>query len=90
MKTSWCYALKDFAASIERWKKIEGRFLILQGDNDTVVDADYNITFLQNHLTDPEIVIIPKGKHILLRYEGPLGETARGAVAGTYNKQGDF
>lgn len=77
---SWFDALEHYVEETNRWSVLPGTFLILQGDSDTVVDWQYNVPFLENHIENPHIEIIKGGKHHLLRDEGPSGELARRAV----------
>lgn len=76
MAMGWAVSLRDYVESIQDWKKMDGRVLVLQGDDDTVVDAAYNVPYLKEHFKDIEIIMIGGGKHILLRYEGPPGDMA--------------
>lgn len=77
---NWFAALQRYVDRIQDWKPVEGRFLVLQGTADTVVDADYNLPFLQRVLPDVEIVKIQGGRHHLLRDAGPAGNAAREAL----------
>ncbi|HCM26513.1 MAG TPA: hypothetical protein DIC34_08230 [Treponema sp.] len=76
----WFPALERYVKDSESWKGMEGRFLLLQGTADTVVDAKYNLPFLHRLIPGAEIVEIEKGGHHLLRDEGPAGDAARHAV----------
>ncbi len=85
MPVSWCYALRDFVDTLPQWHSMDGRFIILQGDNDTVVDTAYNIPFLENKLKSLEVLTIKNGTHILLRYEGLPGDIARKKVSESWD-----
>lgn len=76
----WFDALERYEARTAAWGSFPGRFIILQGTDDTVVEASYNIPFLRRHLPGAELVSIPGGRHHLLRDEGPAGDLARAAV----------
>jgi len=81
---SWFSALEKYVAGINAWKPIQGYFLILQGRSDTVVDAAFNIPFLQQLLPEAEVFEIDGGRHHLLRDAGPSGEAARAAIRGSW------
>lgn len=76
----WFDALETYEGRTAAWGILPGRYLILQGAADTVVDKNYNLPFLQQHLAEVEIVTIPGGRHHLLRDEGPAGILARRAL----------
>jgi len=73
----WFDALEQYEAQTANWGILPGRYLLLQGSADTVVDKDYNVPFLQQHLAHVETVLVTGGKHHLLRDEGPAGAEAR-------------
>jgi len=77
---AWFDALEVYVEKLSLWPQIPGRFLILQGTADTVVDGEYNLNFLRKHLPEAEIVPIKGGRHHLLRDEGPAGTLARQAI----------
>jgi len=76
----WFDALETYEGRTAAWGVLPGRYIILQGAADTVVDKDYNVPFLRQHLSQVEIVSIPGGRHHLLRDEGPAGIKARQAL----------
>ena len=49
-----------------------GNILIIQGDQDTVVDWKYNLTFLQKKIQSTEIHIIPTARHQLANERSEL------------------
>lgn len=77
---SWFDALERYEYCTKAWKPVHGYFLILQGKNDTAVDAEYNLHFLRQLLPGAELAIIKNGRHHLLRDEGPAGIEARAVV----------
>lgn len=81
MPTSWCAALKKYVSGLKQWHSIQGDFIIIQGENDTVVDKNYNMKFLKKKLISADYIMIKDGTHILLRYEGKAGDIARKAIS---------
>ena len=56
---AWEKAVQDYPV----W---DGKIVVIQGTDDDIVDWRYNLNFIQGKITDPEIYLIPKGKHQLL------------------------
>jgi alpha-beta hydrolase superfamily lysophospholipase len=77
----WFDALERYYVDTLEWNPLPGKFLILQGTKDSVVDASYNIPYLKKLLPGAQIVEVDGGKHHLLRDEGPAGVRARLSVA---------
>jgi alpha-beta hydrolase superfamily lysophospholipase len=79
-------ALQGYVAAIDAWPPVDGRFLILSGEADTVVDAQYNMKVLARYLPNAVIVRIPGGRHHLLLDEGNAGELARREVEAVWRE----
>ncbi|GAB1482279.1 hypothetical protein MASR2M78_10940 [Treponema sp.] len=77
---SWFDALEAYVSYIQNWESMDAYVLILQGRDDSVVDAAFNIPFLQVLLPRSELIEIEGGHHHLLLDAGPSGEAARAAV----------
>lgn len=87
MPISWCFALRDFVGTLDTWEAMQGEFIVIQGENDTVVDGAYNIPFLRERLRSLEVITIPEGTHILLRHESPAGDHARAIVERSWSRE---
>ncbi len=87
MPISWCFALRDFVGTLDAWEPMEGEFIVMQGENDTVVDGAYNIPFLRERLSSLEAITIPEGTHVLLRHESPAGDRARAIVERSWSRE---
>lgn len=72
----WVDAVEAYYEATLNWVPVRGRVLILQGKDDTVVDAKYNLEFLGGLLLDAEIIEITEGRHHLLIDGGPAGDAA--------------
>lgn len=83
---SWFHALEDYVARTESWESVPGNYLLIQGEKDTVVDREYNIPFLAEHLAQSTIVMIPGGNHHLLRDEGEVGQLVREELAAYWER----
>ncbi len=76
----WFDAVVRYFEETKAWSAIPGRFLVIQGTKDSVVDAAYNIPFLRGILPDAEFAQIAGGRHHLLMDAGPSGQEARRLV----------
>lgn len=65
-------SLYTWNEAAEHYPQWPGRILILQGDQDTIVDWDYNMEFLAREVAEPEIIIIEGANHQLLNEIEPL------------------
>lgn len=63
---AWVSALARWIPQVERAKTVAATPLILQGDEDTTVDWQYNLSVLHRLLPEAETVIIEQGAHQLL------------------------
>ncbi|WFB36229.1 alpha/beta hydrolase [Kiritimatiellota bacterium B12222] len=62
----------EYLEDLYAWEKTtqdyplwSGSLCIIQGDDDNIVDWDYNLDFLREKIQDPEIYIIPEARHQL-------------------------
>jgi alpha-beta hydrolase superfamily lysophospholipase len=62
----WVEALFAWNESIEQIKPILHPVILLQGRQDTVVDWEFNITFLQQKNNMAQVKWFPNGRHHLL------------------------
>jgi alpha-beta hydrolase superfamily lysophospholipase len=62
----WVGALYEWERSIRQITPLAQEVLILQGTADTVVNAAYNIRFLQEKLTGARVQWIPDARHHLV------------------------
>lgn len=76
----WFDAVVRFVQDTKSWGQVSGRFLVIQGTKDSVVDAAYNIPFLQGILPGAEFAELAGGRHHLLMDAGPAGQEARRLV----------
>jgi alpha-beta hydrolase superfamily lysophospholipase len=67
-KTSlgWVNALVDWNKRLAEYPPSEKSLLIIQGDEDTIIDWDYNLEVLQGKFPNASVVMIEGGKHQLL------------------------
>ena len=49
--------------AVRKYPVWEGSVVVIQGTDDDIVDWSYNLDFLREKITDPEIHLIPDGKH---------------------------
>ena len=76
----WIAALFAWNERVERLQPISRPVLILQGTEDTVVDWEYNIVFLQQKNNLAKVKWLPKGKHHLLNETQIIREEVLKAV----------
>jgi alpha-beta hydrolase superfamily lysophospholipase len=66
MPLSWVNAMFAWEDRIHDYPKIDRPVCIIQGDEDTVVDWQYNISFLHTKLDPLRVRMIPGAKHQLI------------------------
>ena len=67
---SWFNALVDWNERIQNYSPNPRPLIIIQGNEDSIVDWEYNLEFLVTKFPNAKVVIIDDGEHQLLN-EGP-------------------
>ncbi|MDF7807766.1 alpha/beta hydrolase [Pontiellaceae bacterium B12219] len=83
----------DYLSDLYGWEKTthdfpewSGSLCIIQGDNDDIVDWDYNLDFLSKKMPHAEIHLIPGARHQLLNESDSFREQVFHAVFSAINQ----
>lgn len=71
MSVRWVGAMKQWISTVNNYETASHDVLIVQGTNDTTVDADYNLELLKNKLPNATIKMVPEGRHHLVAESAP-------------------
>jgi lysophospholipase len=71
LPTRWVGAMKTWIDAVEKYPAQPLPLLIVQGSEDTTVDADYNIAVLKEKFPKAIVKEIPQGKHHLVAESAP-------------------
>lgn len=76
MPLSWFDAQVEWNRALEAAPTLERPVLLLQGDDDSVVDWQYNLSFLKSHFANLRVEMVTGGGHVLFREEPQLRRRA--------------
>lgn len=80
LPTRWVGAMKDWIEDFDKFSPSESSILIIQGLNDTTVDAEYNLNALREKFPNATIKEIAQGKHFLVSESAPYRAQVFAAV----------
>ncbi|WP_319561715.1 alpha/beta hydrolase [Marispirochaeta sp.] len=85
IQPSWVRALFSWNSRIEETELPSMKLTIIQGDQDRVVDFNYNLNFYSKQLDNVQIFTIPGGRHELLKEAEPFKGTTFKYILSTLN-----
>lgn len=71
LPTRWVGAMKNWIDTVNKFDAQPHPLLIIQGTDDTTVDAEYNLAVLKEKLPKAVVKKIPQGKHHLVAESAP-------------------
>ncbi len=80
LPTRWVGAMKNWIDKVNKFEPKSVPIFIVQGTNDTTVDAEYNIAVLKEKFPKALIKQIPQGKHHLVAESAPYRAQVFAAV----------
>ena len=80
LPTRWVGAMKQWIENFDKFAVNDSQILIIQGLDDTTVDAEYNISVLRKKFPNAKVKEIPQGKHHLVAESAPYRAQVFAAV----------
>ena len=71
LPTRWVGAMKEWIDKVNKYAAQSVEVFIIQGTNDTTVDAEYNIELLKEKFPKARVKQIAQGKHHLVAESAP-------------------
>jgi len=86
LPTRWVGAMKEWIDQVNKYAAQSTDLFIIQGTNDTTVDAEYNIELLREKFPKARVKQIPEGKHHLVAESAPYRAQVFAAIKGYLEK----
>ena len=83
----WMDALVAWNERIAQFPPTDKPLLIIQGDQDSIVDWDYNLEFLQEKFPNAAVAMVPGGKHQLFGEQVKVRQQVYQFIDGELNSE---